>query len=298
MKMNPMSLYESGDSTGDVSIEEMFSGNVNCKYIRKVELDELAKLIIRGGWPENIDKEGDDIEVIPRSYIESVITRDINERKDKKRDSNKMRMLIRSLSRNETTIAGNDTIVKDIEEFENTDDLIASRLTVADYVSVLDDLYLTANQEAFSINYRSSKRIGKSPKRHLVDPSLACASLDLTVVKLLNDHETFGLLFEALVERDLRIYMDYLDGHLYHFRDNVSGDEVDSILEFRDGEYAAVEIKLSDGSVEDAKKSLMTFYKNVNKKPKFMCIIVGHYEAVIQDKETGIYIIPITSLRP
>lgn len=93
MKMNPMSLYESGDSTGDVSIEEMFSGNVNCKYIRKVELDELAKLIIRGGWPENIDKEGDDIEVIPRSYIESVITRDINERKDKKRDSNKMRML-------------------------------------------------------------------------------------------------------------------------------------------------------------------------------------------------------------
>ena len=298
MKMNPMSLYESGDSTGDVSIEEMFSGNVNCKYIRKVELDELAKLIIRGGWPENIDKEGDDIEVIPRSYIESVITRDINERKDKKRDSNKMRMLIRSLSRNETTIAGNDTIVKDIEEFENTDDLIASRLTVADYVSVLDDLYLTANQEAFSINYRSSKRIGKSPKRHLVDPSLACASLDLTVVKLLNDHETFGLLFEALVERYLRIYMDYLDGHLYHFRDNVSGDEVDSILEFRDGEYAAVEIKLSDGSVEDAKKSLMTFYKNVNKKPKFMCIIVGHYEAVIQDKETGIYIIPITSLRP
>ena len=298
MKMNPMSLYESGDSTGDVSIEEMFSGNVNCKYIRKVELDELAKLIIRGGWPENIDKEGDDIEVIPRSYIESVITRDINERKDKKRDSNKMRMLIRSLSRNETTIAGNDTIVKDIEEFENTDDLIASRLTVADYVSVLDDLYLTANQEAFSINYRSSKRIGKSPKRHLVDPSLACASLDLTVVKLLNDHETFGLLFEALVERDLRIYMDYLDGHLYHFRDNVSGDEVDSILEFRDGEYAAVEIKLSDGSVEDAKKSLMTFYKNVNKKPKFMCIIVGHYETVIQDKETGIYIIPITSLRP
>ena len=298
MKMNPMSLYESGDSTGDVSIEEMFSGNVNCKYIRKVELDELAKLIIRGGWPENIDKEGDDIEVIPRSYIESVITRDINERKDKKRDSNKMRMLIRSLSRNETTIAGNDTIVKDIEEFENTDDLIASRLTVADYVSVLDDLYLTANQEAFSINYRSSKRIGKSPKRHLVDPSLACASLDLTVDKLLNDHETFGLLFEALVERDLRIYMDYLDGHLYHFRDNVSGDEVDSILEFRDGEYAAVEIKLSDGSVEDAKKSLMTFYKNVNKKPKFMCIIVGHYEAVIQDKETGIYIIPIPSLRP
>jgi len=298
MKMYPMSLYESGDSTGDVSILEMLNNEVKCKYIRKVELDEIAKLIIRGGWPENIDKEGDDIEVIPRSYIDSIVNRDINERKDKKRDPNKMRMLIRSLSRNETSIAGNDTIVKDIEEYETGEELLESRLTVADYIGVLDSLYLTANQEAFNVNYRSSKRIGKSPKRHLVDPSLACAGLGLTVPKLLNDHETFGLMFEALVERDLRIYMEYLDGHLYHFRDTTSGDEVDAILEFRDGSYGAVEIKLSDGSIEDAKKSLMTFYKNVSKKPEFMCIIVGHYEAVIQDKETGIYIIPITSLRP
>lgn len=298
MKMYPMSLYESGDSRGDVSITDMLNNTVNCRYIRKVELDEIARLIIRGGWPENIDKSGEDIEIIPRSYIDSIVNRDINERKDKKRDSNKMRMLIRSLSRNETSIAGNDTIVKDIEEYETGDELIESRITVADYISVLDSLYLTANQEAFNVNYRSSKRIGKSPKRHLVDPSLACASLGLTVPELLNDHETFGLMFEALVERDLRIYMEYLDGHLYHFRDNTSGDEVDSILEFKDGSYAAVEIKLSDGSIEDAKKSLMTFYNNVKKKPEFMCIIVGHYEAVIQDKETGIYIIPITSLRP
>lgn len=298
MKMYPMSLYESGDSTGDVSITDLLNNTVNCRYIRKVELDEVARLIIRGGWPENIDKSGEDIEIIPRSYIDSIVNRDINERKDKKRDSNKMRMLIRSLSRNETSIAGIDTIVKDIEEYETGDELIESRITVADYISVLDSLYLTANQEAFNVNYRSSKRIGKSPKRHLVDPSLACAGLGLTVPKLLNDHETFGLMFEALVERDLRIYMEYLDGHLYHFRDNTSGDEVDSILEFRDGSYAAIEIKLSDGSIEDAKKSLTTFYNNVKKKPEFMCIIVGHYEAVIQDKETGIYIIPITSLRP
>ena len=237
MRMFPMSLYESGDSTGDVSISDMLSGNVKGKYIRKVELDELAKLIIRGGWPANI--EINDIDIIPRSYIESIITKDIHERKDKKRDSNKMRMLLHSLSRNESTVAGNDTLVKDIKEYENSNDLIQSRQTVADYIGVLDSLYLTYYQEAFSINYRSSKRIGKSPKRHLVDPSLACASLDLSVEKLLNDHETFGLMFESLVERDLRIYMDYLDGHLYHFRDNISGDEVDSILEFRNGDYAA-----------------------------------------------------------
>ena len=132
----------------------------------------------------------------------------------------------------------------------------------------------------------------------MIDPSLACASLDLSIDKLMNDHNTFGLMFESLVERDLRIYMDYLDGHLFHFRDNISGDEVDAILEFRDGSYGAVEIKLSDGSIDEAKKSLLKFYDNVEKKPKFMCIIVGHYEAVIQDKETGIYIIPITSLKP
>lgn len=298
MKMYPMSLYESGDSTGDVSISDMLNNKVDCKYIRKVELTELAKLIIRGGWPDNIDRDIEDIDIIPKSYIDSIVNKDINERKDKKRDSNKMRMLIKSLARNEASIAGNDTIVKDIEEHESGDNLLESRITVADYISVLDSLYLTANQEAFSINYRSSKRIGKSPKRHLVDPSLACASLDLSIEKLLNDHNTFGLMFESLVERDLRIYMDYLDGHLYHFRDNISGDEVDAILEFRDGSYGAIEIKLSDGSIEEAKKSLMKYYDNVEKKPKFMCIIIGHYEAVIQDKETGIYIIPITSLRP
>lgn len=296
MRMHPMSLYESGDSTGDVSILDMLFNKVKGKYIRKVELDELAKLIIRGGWPANVEIK--DIDVIPKSYIESIVTKDIHERKDKKRDTNKMRMLFRSLARNESTVAGNDTLVKDIEEYENGNELIESRQTVADYIGVLDSLYLTCNQEAYSINYRSSKRIGKSPKRHFVDPSLACACLDLTVEKLLNDHETFGLMFEALVERDLRIYMDYLDGHLYHFRDNISGDEVDAILEFSNGDYGAIEIKLSDRSIEDAKKSLQTFYKNVKKKPKFMCIIVGHYEAVIQDPDTGIYIIPITSLKP
>lgn len=296
MRMYPMSLYESGDSTGDVSITEMLEGKVKGKYIRKVELDELAKLIIRGGWPANLDIM--DIDVIPKSYVESIIMKDIHERKDKKRDSNKMRMLLRSLARNESSIAGNDTLVKNIEEYENENELLSSRQTVGDYISVLNDLFLICNQEAYSINYRSSKRVGKSPKRHLVDPSLSCSCLNLTVDKLLNDHNTFGLMFEALVERDLRIYMDYLDGHLYHFRDNISGDEVDSILEFSDGEYAAIEIKLSDRNIDDAKKSLQTFYKNVNKKPKFMCVIVGHYEAVVQDRETGIYIIPITSLRP
>ena len=104
-------------------------------------------------------------------------------------------------------------------------------------------------------------------------------------------------MFEALVERDLRIYADYLDGHLYHFRDNASGDEVDAIIEFKDGEYAAFEIKLSDGSIQDGIESLSRFYENVEKKPAYMCVIIGHLESVMRDPETGIYIVPFTSLK-
>ena len=298
MNMYPMSLYESGDSTGDISITDMINGTANLKRIGKIELEKIAQLVIRGGWPENINVVVEKQGIMPKSYIDSVIYKDINERKDKKRDPQKMLMLLKSLSRNESSVASNDTLVKDIEEFTDDEAMRSSRNTVADYLSVLDSLYLIANQEAFSINYRSSKRIGKSPKRHLVDPSLACACLDLTVSKLMNDLNTFGLLFESLVERDLRIYGEYLDAHLFHFRDNVSGDEVDAILEFADGSYGAFEIKLSHDGIDDAKKSLTKFYNNVSKKPKFMCIIVGYYEAVIQDPETGIYIIPITSLKP
>ena len=298
IKMYPMSLYESGESTGDVSITDMLNNAVKCQYIKQIDLEYIAYLIVRGGWPENIKMPVKDANIIPKSYVESVINRDINERKDKKRDPRKMRMLIRSLSRNESSVASNSTLIKDIEEYENEESLLESRATVADYLGVLNSLYLINDQEAFSINYRSSKRVGKSAKRHLVDPSLACASLDLTVDKLMNDFNTFGFMFESLVERDLTIYMDYLDGRVYHFRDNTFGDEVDAILEFADGSYAAVEIKLTSQGILDAKKSLTNYYNNVKKKPKFMCIIVGYYEAVIQDKETGIYIIPITSLKP
>ena len=298
MNMYPMSLYESGDSTGDVSITDMFNNNVKGKYVGKVELDNIARLIIRGGFPENVNMTNEDISIIPQSYLESIITKDIHERKDKKRDSIKMRMLIRSLSRNTSSTASINTIVKGIIEDNESEHKIENRITITDYLGVLQDLHLLNNIEAFSTNYRSSKRVGKTSKRHLIDPSLACASLDITVDKLMKDLNTFGLMFESLVVRDLKIYMDYLDGHLYHFRDNSSGDEVDAILEFKDGSYGAVEIKLSEQGLEDAKKSLMNFYNNIENKPKFMCIIVGHYEAIIQDKDTDIYILPITSLKP
>lgn len=298
LKMYTMSLYESGDSTGEISITDMIEHKEIGTYTPKKDLISIAKLIIRGGWPENISISDEDISIIPKEYIESIIKKDIHERKDKKRDSEKMRKLLKSLARNESSTVGYETIVKDIMEWETEGELIESRKTVQDYISVLDALYLTCYEEAYSINYRSSKRVGKTSKRHLVDPSLSASLLNLTPEKLLKDLNTFGLLFEALVERDLRIYADYLDGKLYHFRDNSSGDEVDAIMEFKDGEYAAIEIKLGYNKIEDAKTSLKKFYDKVERKPIFMCIILGECSAIIKDKETGIYILPITALKP
>ena len=296
IEMHTMSLYESGDSTGKVSIQDMLNDNVKNELNERITLDELANLIIRGGWPSNIKNEGNKANIIPKSYIEAILDKDIHD--DKKRDVNKMNMLLKSLARNESTVATKSTLLKDIEERAGEKELIESRITMDDYLDVLSRLHIIDNQDAYSENYRSPDRIGKSAKRHFTDPSLACACLDLTKDKLINDLKTFGFMFEALVERDLKIYMDYLDGKLFHFRDNVTGLEVDSILEFNGGEYAAVEIKLGYNQVEEAKKNLINFSNNMVKKPKFMCVIVGYTDIIAKDPKTGIYIVPITALKP
>lgn len=296
INMYTMSLYESGDSTGRASLQEIKNGTLKNQINEKVTLEKLADLIIRGGWPSNLNFDEDKIGIIPKSYIDAILDKDMND--DKNRDKSKMLMLLKSLARNESTVVSNNTLLKDINEFQNENERIESRTTVEDYLNVLNRLHITDNQSAYSDNYRSPNRIGKSAKRHFTDPSLACACLELTREKLINDLKTFGFMFEAMVERDLKIYMDYLGGKIFHFRDNVTGMEVDTILEFSDGEYAAVEIKLGFNQVAEAKKSLLNFYKNMLKKPKFMCIIVGYSDVIAKDPETGIYIVPITALKP
>ena len=293
IQMHTMSLYESGNSTGKASIQDMLNGTLKNDINDKITLEKLANLIIRGGWPSNINTPEDKIGIIPKSYIEAILDKDMND--DKTRDRNKMMMLLRSIARNESTTASNATLMKDINDDESK---IESRITLDDYLNVLNRLNIIENQNSYSQNYRSPDRVGKTAKRHFTDVSLACACLDLTKDKLLNDLRTFGLMFEAMCERDLKIYMEYLNGNIFHFRDNVTGLEVDSILEFNDGEYAAVEIKLGFNEVEEAKKSLMNFYSNMTKKPKFMCILVGYTDVIAKDPETGIYIVPITALKP
>lgn len=293
VSMYPMSLYESSDSDGKVSLTKMYQNEPLDIKTAKVSLEQLAYYIVRGGWPSNLKTPREKCGILPKSYLNSILDKDIHD--EKKRDSEKMLMLLKSLARNESTVVSKETILKDIYESNNS---IESRITLDDYLDVLNRLHITANQNSYSENYRSPKRVGKAFKRHFVDPSLACAALNLTEEKIVNDLKTFGFLFESLVERDLRIYMDYLDGNIYHFRDNVTGLEVDTILEFSDGEYAAFEIKLGFNQVEEAKKNLLSLANNMTKKPKFMCVIVGYLDFAVQDKETGIYIVPITSLKP
>ena len=296
INMYTMSLYESGDSTGKASIQEMLNGKLKNQINDEVTLEQLANLIIRGGWPSNLQVSGDKAGIIPQSYIEAILDKDMND--DKKRDKEKMSMLLKSLARNESTIVSNSTLIKDINESKDNEERIESRITLEDYLDVLNRLHIIENQNAYSQNYRSPSRVGKAPKRHFTDVSLACAALDLTKEKLINDLNTFGFMFEAMCERDLRIYIEYLGGKIFHFRDNVTGLEVDSILEFSDGEYAAFEIKLGMNQVEEAKKNLMSFSNNMKKKPKFMCIVVGYTDVIAKDPETGIYIVPITALKP
>lgn len=292
VKMYPMSLYESGESTGKASIMDMYNGTLETQTNKPISIRELAYYIVRGGWPQNINNAEDVANILPSMYINNILDKDIHD--DKKRDRNKMLTLLKSLARNESSICSNNTLLNDIDDYG---DILESRITLTDYLDALTRLHIIENQEPYSSNYRSPKRLSKGVKRHLVDPSLACAVLNITVDKLLSDLNTFGLFFESLVERDLKIYIETLDGNLYHFRDSVTGLEVDSILEFSDGEYAAIEIKLGANAVDEAIKNLVKFSDNMVKKPKFMCVIVGNFETILRDSNTGIYVVPFTALK-
>ena len=296
INMYPMSLYESGDSTGEASINDMYNKNQKDVSVKVPSLEKIASLIVRGGWPSNINVPEELAGLLPSSYIEAILSKDIND--GKTRDKNKMKMLLKSLARNESSVVSNQTLLKDIEKFSDEEGILKGRETISDYLDILYRLYIIDYQESYSSNYRSPERVGKTSKRHFVDPSLACAVLEIDKEKLIEDFKTFGFMFESLVERDLKIYANCLDGHLYHFRDNVTGLEVDSILEFKGGEYAAFEIKLGNNKVEEAKENLIKFSKLMKKKPKFMCIITANSSYVGYDKENNIYVLPITSLKP
>ena len=297
LNMYTMSLFESGDSEGIVSLMDLFENkNITSRLKENPTLQKLADLIIRGGWPASLNYKPDSFYRLPESYIVDVLDHDISY-DGIKRDKDKMLMLLKSLARNETTLVTNEKLVNDIENYTNEEKYQISRNTVTDYLKVLENINLIKNQLPYSEKIRSSVRVGKASKRHFIDPSLACSLLGIKQKQLINDLELFGFMFEALVIKDLRIYIEYLGGNIYHYHDNNTGEEIDAIVELRDGTYGAIEVKLGVGNIENAAKHLVSFANKCEKKPKFLCVISGMIDYAYQ-RDDGVYVIPIIGLKP
>lgn len=297
LKMNTMSLYESGDSTGLISLKELCEGKLEPTMVEEVDLEKIAYLIIRGGWPENINVDSDSAHIMPRAYMNNIIKEDLNKLDDDiEYNQHKTTLLLKSLARNESTTVSDKKLLDDIIENDNES---MSRNTIAKYLESLNRLFVLNNQMPFSTNIRSSLRVKQMEKRHFSDPAMACAMLNLTQQKLLNDLNTFGFLFEALVERDLEIYAQSFGGRLFHYQD-YNNNKIDAVIELNDGEWCAFEIKLGANKIEEAAKNLTKvcddIVKNGGKAPKIKCIICGLSNAAYK-RPDGIFVVPLTSLK-
>ena len=296
LKMHPMSLYESGDSTGVVSLKDIYANQVKSKKTRDINLTDIIKLVLRGGFPGSLDVPFEEAIKIPKDYVQEIIDLDINRISNSKRDTHKMMLLLRSLSRNESTTISVSKLKEDIKGVENEDIDIK---TITEYLNDLSKLYLIENQLPFHSNIRSSMRVKQMEKRHFVDPSIGTSLLNMTVDMCINDLLTFGFFFEAMVERDLRIYAEANHWNLFHYQD-YKGNQFDAVIEFEDGSYAAFEIKLGASQIEEAANHLIkishSIKENGGKPPKSLCVICGLSNA-IYTREDGVIVIPITALK-
>ena len=296
LRMRPMSLYESGDSSGKVSLQELCEGNLTPAITGEVDLRTLARLIVRGGWPGNLDIDDANISLLPSEYLDAVIDDDVNRVDDIRRDSRKIRLLLRSLARNESTTATNRRLKNDIKESDDEDVDVE---TVATYLDVFSRLFLTDNQPPYSAKLRSSVRVKQAEKRHFCDPSLACALLKATPEKLIGDLETFGFLFEALCERDLKIYAESFGAQLYHYQD-YAGNEIDAVIELPDGDWCGIEIKLGANKIEEAAENLIHIRDEIVKDggttPSALIVLCGLSNAAYQ-RPDGVYVVPLTALK-
>ncbi len=297
LKMRPMSLFESGYSSGIVSLKELCDGKITPKLTGEVTLSNLTEYIIRGGWPGNQDVPIKEAGLIPSEYIKAIVEDDVHRIDDIPKNRKKIQLLLRSLARNESTTVSNKTLKNDIKEIDDED--IDTR-TIASYLDIFERLFLIENQKPFDFNIRSSVRVKQSEKRHFIDPSLACALLQLNTEKLIDDLNTFGFLFEGLVERDLRIYAESFGGKLYHYQ-NYLNQELDAVIELEDRNWCAFEIKLGANQIESAAKNLIKIKTQIEKEeksrpPKVLCVICGLSNAAYQ-REDGVFVVPITALK-
>ena len=297
IKMRPMSLYESGESTGTVSLKDLFEGKSIEVQQHELDVEEIAFLTCRGGWPwatiiskkVALDQAFD--------YVDSVIQRDIQRVDKVKRSAERAKLLLRSYARNISQQVSYGTIKKDML---SNDASTLDEDTVADYIKALKKLFVIEDLAAWNPNIRSKAAIRTSDTRHFVDPSIGTAILGLGPKDLINDLKSFGFFFEDMVVRDLRVYAEALDGELYHYRDS-SGLECDTVLHRRNGSYALMEVKLGgEQNIEDGAKSMLALAENIDTgkmpAPSFMAVIVGVGQYAYQRKD-GVYVIPIGCLK-
>ena len=297
IRMNTMSLYESGDSSGDISLKDLFENKFESKVLEETNLEKLSYLIVRGGWPGNINVDVNDCDELALGYMENVVKTDLKQLdKDIDYNEHKAKLILKSLARNESTTVSNQSILNDIIENDNSS---ISKNTLSKYLNAFNRMFLFNNQEPFSPNIRSSLRVKQMEKRHFSDPAMACALLRLTPKKLMGDLNTFGFMFEAMVERDLSIYAQSLNAKLFHYQD-YRNNEIDAVIELEDGNWCAIEIKLGLNKVEEGSKNLIKVCKdladNGGKEPIIKCVIYGVGNMAYKNAD-GVYIIPITALK-
>jgi predicted AAA+ superfamily ATPase len=296
MKMRTMSLFETRDSNGDISLERLFNGNKEkVESKSNISIEQMAFLINRGGWPAVAHEKNEKIALATANdYLEAIANEDISKADGIEKNPDRVKALLRSLARNISSEARTSTILNDLAKNDET----LSQVTIVQYIDALKKIFVIEDLPAWSAKLRSKTAIRTTAKRHFVDPSIATAALRATPKKLLSDFETFGLLFESLCIRDLRVYAESNDGHVYHYRDK-NGLEIDSIIQLADGRWGAVEIKMGAGEIEDACKVLLKLEKVVDtkkmKKPSFLMVLTATEYAFQMDN--NVWVVPLGCLK-
>lgn len=297
LTMRPMSLYESGDSSGEVSLRDLFSDLAGVEGVSQISIERLAFLICRGGWPKAIEMREEIALEQAYDYYDAVVHSDIIRADGIQKNAERVKRLMRSYARNQGTQAANTTIALDVA---SNGDFAISKETVALYLDALRRIFVVEDMPAWNPNLRSKTAIRSAETRYYVDPSIAVASLGIGPKDLLNDPNAFGFFFETLCVRDLRVYADALGGSVYHYRDK-DGLECDAVIHLRNGAYGLVEIKLGgERLIDEAVHSLKTLEAKIDiskmKAPSFLMVVIGVGDFAYR-RQDGIFIVPIGCLK-
>lgn len=297
LTMRPMSLYESGESSGEVSLEHLFSSPENVMGTNTLSLDDIAYLICRGGWPSATMLTGETALDTVRYYYDAVTRSDVSRVDGINRAPELVKRLMRSYSRHQGTQATLSTLVEDIKTYDET---AADVKTISSYIVALKKIFVIEDSMAWNPNLRSKTATRTSDTRYFIDPSIATAALGLGPADLVSDLNTMGLLFETMCVRDLRVFADAIDGQVYHYRDK-NGLECDAVVHLRNGSYGLIEIKLGgDKLIEEGCHTLLTLSQKIDntkmKSPSFMMMLTATGRFAYR-REDGVFIVPIGCLK-